>query len=320
MALETAGQHADQRDQHEAANVQRRRQPLIGFPAQPRQIQPAGKIRAGTQQLQQAKLAGVAHALRLGAAGAGQVEYVLAERQHVQPAGAAVHLLPGASVQHHLRTGRADQQPAGFGEHRVRMQPVAAIIDHDAAQAAIRRAGAGEHHHLRPDLVEHAFLQGEGIELIADFKQILAEQHSARRHHPQIERVAGGDRGHREGQRRPGQGELRHAGGPHHRQLPIIGQPQINPQHHPEATDRQDDGNEIGDFQPGQLEKHQQGLAVIDDDLDIAQGRNQPHQRGQPERHRQHPEQQLTEHINVDAAQPGHGGSVLRTPRRMLLW
>ena len=111
----------------------------------------------------------------------------------------------------------ADHQPAGFGQHAVGVQPVAAVIDHDAAQGAVRVARAGVDHHLRADLVEHAFLHHEHIELATDFKQILPEHHGGDGHQPQIQHVAQRDGAAGEAQSRAGDGELRHAGGAHHR-------------------------------------------------------------------------------------------------------
>ena len=73
-------------------------------------------------------------------------------------------------------------QPAALGQDRRMGASVARVVDQDAAQRAVRVARADIDRHLVRDRGEHALLQQEGRDLVADLPLELAERPQAGRH------------------------------------------------------------------------------------------------------------------------------------------
>jgi hypothetical protein len=90
------------------------------------------------------------------------------------------------------------------------MRPlVACVIDQDAAEIAGRVTRADINGHVVVDLREHALLQQEGHDLVADLPLELTKFPEARGYDHEVQQIAGGRRHHGNRQRRARQGEGR---------------------------------------------------------------------------------------------------------------
>ncbi len=150
------------------------------------------------------------------------------------------------------------------------------------------------------DRGEDAGLQQEGGDLVADLEFIIAEGAQGGRHQKEVQKIAAEHGAGGDAERRAGQSEIRHAGGAHDRQLAVAAQPRIDEQHDDEAGDRQDGGDEARHQQQGEFDEDQRREAVIDDDLDEAQGLREPDERDQPDGDENQRHQQLSEDVGVD--------------------
>ena len=103
-----------------------------------------------------------------------QVDRVLGEGQHVQPPGLPVDLLAAAVEQQHPRRAAGADQPAALGQDRGVAVLVARVVHQDAVQRAVRIAGADIDRQVVRDRGEHALLQQEGGDAVADLELILA--------------------------------------------------------------------------------------------------------------------------------------------------
>ena len=258
-------------------------------------------------QLRQGHLVHVAVAHVLGFGGLGQVHRVLREGQHVQPAGLLVHLLARAVLQQHGRAARAFDQPPPLGQDGGAAVLLPAVLHQDAAQRAVHIARADIDGEVVGHGGEHALLQQEGGDAVADLELVFAEGGVAAGHDPDIEQEAAGH-GHA-GNREAGAGEGQrgHAGRAHHGQLPVPGEAAVDELHDDEGGDRQDDGHEVRDQQPGELQEHPEREPPVDHEFDEAERLRQPDQRHQRAGRRDEGDQQLAEDVAVDAVDDGAG-------------
>ncbi len=74
----------------------------------------------------------------------------------------------------------------------------------------------------------------------------------------------------------------------------------IDELHHDEGRDRQDHRDEARDEQAGQFDEHAERQPVVHHQLDEAQRLHQPDQRGEPARHGDQRERELTEDVTVE--------------------
>ena len=159
------------------------------------------------------------------------------------------------------------------------------------------------------DRREHALLHQDGGELVADLELPGAERRLGFRHHQEVQGVAGAEREQRQRDRRPRQAPLRDAGGAHHHQLPVGGQPHIHEQRDEEGGDRQDDGEEARQQQPRQLDEDEKGQAAVEHQLDEPERLREPHQHREAHGDGEQADGELAEDVAVE---PGHGRRTLQ--------
>ena len=220
-----------------------------------------------------------------------------------------LHLLPLAVLQGDPRPGRGGRDAPGFGQDGDRRAPLARVVDQDAAERAVAVAQPRIHGEVVADRGEHALLHQDGGELVADLELPGAERRLGFRHHHEVQDVADAEREQRHRHRRPRQAPLRDAGGAHHHQLPVGGQPHIHEQRDEEGGDRQDDGEEARQQQPRQLDEDEKGQAAVQHQLDEPQRLREPHQHREAHGDGEQADGELAEDVAVE---PGHGRRTLQ--------
>ena len=209
-----------------------------------------------------------------------------------------VHLLAVAAEHHNPGPvlGLGDGPP--LGHQGDRFLGVAVVLDQDAEQFPILRPRPHIHGDARGKGVERALLEQDTRIVVAHVPPQFVERPGRQRHKIEIEPVP--RRNHDEGEEESGfgQGVLTHAGGPHDHQLAVGDQLGVDEHDDHKQRNGQDDRQEIGQQQYGQVDEIPHRQAAVDDHLHEPQRLQQPDNTGQARGDEDHPHQKLSQHVS----------------------